>query len=477
MDLVDSSGDEEDVNDSGSESEENTSSSSSSSSSSFALSLARQKKKDQKPEDEETVKQLYEGTLRDLEETLSQVEELMSGQPIEGLQKLKGRLTKELRSLVKSQQKGTTTVGSLKSANSAYYRCVMTQLRAVREAEGVLQVSRVLQESHDERRRVLIDLVVVRTCDGATFWVKCKARSSESLERAYLEGDASNVLSQAKRLRLLACSRHAVLLYAFSQPLSPLLQRKFAKLEVLYSIGSVLSRCLQPQSHLQAQTHSVQSRAHARPQTQTHQMRQSDLTTTVSSSSSSFLGNFPFLRGPLTESCSSGALQINLDVSAMLSLTSVTSHWTMEQLEEAVFQDPALLEQRRNELGGQRVLEIARGRLEGAALVVCRAAHESYVGIVSKIAGETERQLAEQLLALCSVVPDPVDHPLYAQLTQAGTKRLADTRNALVFATGAALSMPTLTTNVSYVRSALHSGIHLKAVILPARALSEEKKR
>src|SRR3989338_4964299 len=112
MDLVDSSGDEEDVNDSGSESEENSSSSSfSSSSSSFALSLARQKKKDQKPEDEETVKQLYEGTLRDLEETLSQVEELMSGQPIEGLQKLKGRLTKELRSLVKSQQKGTTTVG------------------------------------------------------------------------------------------------------------------------------------------------------------------------------------------------------------------------------------------------------------------------------------------------------------------------------------------------------------------------------
>lgn len=168
--------------------------------------------------------------------------------------------------------------------------------------------------------------------------------------------------------------------------------------------------------------------------------------------------------------------RLNMDVSALLSMISGTANSTIEELEDSAFTDPALELQVREELNDIRVLALLQSRIEGASMIICESALNSFRDIVSKIGGENEILRARDLLCKCVAVPDPREHTLSSRLLAVGTKRLGDRRNALVFATGECLGIPTITTNQAYVRSAENAGIHLNIVLFPARALSEAKR-
>eukprot|EP01062_Namystynia_karyoxenos_P030870 TRINITY_DN2296_c0_g1_i1.p1 TRINITY_DN2296_c0_g1~~TRINITY_DN2296_c0_g1_i1.p1 ORF type:complete len:1690 (+),score=442.83 TRINITY_DN2296_c0_g1_i1:110-5071(+) len=110
--------------------------------------------------------------------------------------------------------------------------------------------------------------------------------------------------------------------------------------------------------------------------------------------------------------------------------------------------------------------------LEGRDLIVCERVRTDFEAILATVGGDGERVRWRQLRERVTFVPD-TPSPRVAALAKS---RKVKERQCVVFGTADALRAVTVTANDKFVTAAAEQGVTVAAHLIPARALTEQKR-
>ena len=167
-------------------------------------------------------------------------------------------------------------------------------------------------------------------------------------------------------------------------------------------------------------------------------------------------------------SASPKKMGLNLDVSAVIALVSdvCQPEGRMCDFTDEILQNQALAER------SERLLPRLERILEGKKLYMCETAVASVHAILQTVAGPSEIERTHEFLKSITVVPDTVSDRISGLRS---TTRIKD-RARVIFGVGDALGVPTLTANSSFIRAAKQQGVHIHAITVDARALTESRR-
>jgi Protein of unknown function (DUF1308) len=169
------------------------------------------------------------------------------------------------------------------------------------------------------------------------------------------------------------------------------------------------------------------------------------------------------------------SVMVMLDTSLMLTYVSELSNMSEEQLALTIpYRQKALAEQLAAERAGPRPLRSIDAYLHDKQLHVCQSARESFELIVSKVAGDNERERAARLLERCKFIDDGPCERFLARIGGHNSAPMRNVRNTIVYATAAKHGMAVATSNSGFVRAAREFDLHLVARCFPSRALTEQ---
>ena len=157
---------------------------------------------------------------------------------------------------------------------------------------------------------------------------------------------------------------------------------------------------------------------------------------------------------------------LNLDITAMIAYVSaLTNGHTQYEFQENVLNQQALWERSRP------VKPMLDEVFEGKTLITCQSAIDDFQAILSTLGGPGEKSRAEKFLEAIKVVPDQMSDKVM-NLKCGGKVR---ERSKLIFGTGDALKVVTVSANSGFVRAAQSQNIDLAVISHESRALTEDK--
>lgn len=161
---------------------------------------------------------------------------------------------------------------------------------------------------------------------------------------------------------------------------------------------------------------------------------------------------------------------LNLDVTTMMAYISNMTNGHCKY----VFKQEVLTQQ--SEWESERpVKPVLEQLFEGKKLVCCQTAWDNFEKIVTTLGGPMEKQRAEELKTMLSILPDDFggedDYPRRS-LQVRGNVRL---RSKTIFNFGHRIKALTVSANEGFVRSAEQQGVAYAAFIHESRALTEGK--
>ncbi|XP_071944454.1 UPF0415 protein C7orf25 homolog [Antedon mediterranea] len=159
--------------------------------------------------------------------------------------------------------------------------------------------------------------------------------------------------------------------------------------------------------------------------------------------------------------------RVNLDVSTMIAMTSNLTHngcW-FDYPECLLINDQAIEERCHPQLTALYNI------LKGKQLFACSTAITIYKGIVSNVAGPMEQARAKTLLTKVTIVDDCVSK----RTQELGWSNKIKERPKIIFGTGDALEMVTVSANGSFIRSASKHNITYAVDLHQSRTFTERK--
>ena len=346
---------------------------------------------------------------------------------IDGIDKLERRIKREMHSLnsASATASGRSSRHQLRSSNLAHFKAIINVLKEnARNAVAVLK----------KVDSLTIDLAI-RAPNDALTWIKVSARNPKALHES-AKGEtnfgkksifehAKEMLKCAERNPALFRPPNVVFVFAMGvfKPMADVLQGLGVQVE-----GDIIKN---------------------------HELYEVDSP----------------LRPFTTESgigLDDGAL--NLDVSTMIAyvsaLTNGSAYAKFNANLEPVLAQQAQWEQRRP------VIVALDALFAGKRLLCCKSAKNDFEKIVLTVGGFKERQRAEKLLARVQVVDDAPS----TRISSLALKGKIRARSKIIFGTGDAFKVMTVSANAGFVRSAAAQNVTGLAVFThESRALAEAK--
>lgn len=159
---------------------------------------------------------------------------------------------------------------------------------------------------------------------------------------------------------------------------------------------------------------------------------------------------------------------LNLDISAMIAYVSALTNGYSNY----VFQEQILTDQAKRERN-QPVKKELESIFKDKKLICCESAVIDFKSIVDTLGGDGEKLRAKDLLEnkIHAIVPD-IESERFANL------KLSDkvkSRSKIIFGTGDAMEILTVTANKGFVRAARSQGLNLAVILHESSALTESK--
>ena len=157
---------------------------------------------------------------------------------------------------------------------------------------------------------------------------------------------------------------------------------------------------------------------------------------------------------------------LNLDITAMIAYVSaLTNGHANHVFQEDILTQQAAWERRRP------VKPILEELFRNKQLMTCQSAMDDFQGILQTLGGSGEKARAKELLARIKVVPDCTSDKV--QCLKSGGK--VRERSKVIFGTGDAMKVVTVSANSGFVRAAQSQNVNLAVINHESRALTEGK--
>ncbi|KER21630.1 hypothetical protein T265_10097 [Opisthorchis viverrini] len=193
--------------------------------------------------------------------------------------------------------------------------------------------------------------------------------------------------------------------------------------------------------------------------------------------------------------------RINLDVSALIAMVSELSQFMPKEALSSVINDSQSILQflasseRREQMlhqprfasstfdwlleaeSEQPVLLTVDDYLKDSLVIVCRTAVNTFLNILTTVAGPAEWTRGIRLLTHLVIVPDLVSSGNAPSASSPNVKLNNRQKSRLTMDVGNAFGALTVTSNSAFLRSLRNEGLKYSALLLPARALTESAAR
>lgn len=355
------------------------------------------------------------------------IEQLDQYKSIPGTQKIQRKINQEIKFLQKVVSTNSIKLNHVMCSNLTHYQFLVKILEFQKDVVHI-DCGFPVEERNNPLR---VDIV----CDNGLKWIKAIARNSKSLTDA-ANGRASygakSILDQAEEF-----------VYAANQNLCMFQKPKV----VFYFSHDIDTELLEDMKEIGVEALSITS------QPLSTNTASPDASTDLDDENTADLANISTL---------------NLDITTMLayisSLTNGSTNW--------IFKEPILTEQakRERECPLKPVLDKI---FEGKCLICCETAYESFQNIVNLLAGDLEKQRADELMKRVEIHKDVEEITNEIAVINVGGK--INPRSLKIFAFGINMKALTVTSNKGFIRSAKMQGINVPVFIHQARALTESK--
>lgn len=355
------------------------------------------------------------------------IEQLDQYKSIPGTQKIQRKINQEIKFLQKVVSTNSIKLNHVMCSNLTHYQFLVKILEFQKDVVHI-DCGFPVEERNNPLR---VDIV----CDNGLKWIKAIARNSKSLTDA-ANGRASygakSILDQAEEF-----------VYAANQNLCMFQKPKV----VFYFSHDIDTELLEDMKEIGVEALSITS------QPLSTNTASPDASTDLDDENTADLANISTL---------------NLDITTMLayisSLTNGSTNW--------IFKEPILTEQakRERECPLKPVLDKI---FEGKRLICCETAYESFQNIVNLLAGDLEKQRADELMKRVEIHKDVEEITNEIAVINVGGK--INPRSLKIFAFGINMKALTVTSNKGFIRSAKMQGINVPVFIHQARALTESK--
>ncbi|XP_058059058.1 UPF0415 protein C7orf25 homolog [Anopheles bellator] len=345
---------------------------------------------------------------------------------IEGVKKIRKKISQELKFLNRVKASGTVTINHILCSNLTHFGCLVDCLLASSDVKHVDYPLPI----EDRACPLRVDIV----CDGGATWVKVIARNPKSLSDAVYgrtSYGSKSILEQAQEFVQAA----SAFPYMFRPP------------TVVFRF---LSR-LDDELIEELQRTGIRVVIVADEPSPTEDQRPAEGT------GSDWQEEIRLL---------------NVDVTTLIAycsaMTNGSARWDFKQ--------PLLTEQARWERG-KPVKPILEQVFAGRRLICCQTAYDSFHDILTILGGEQEKVRARELFTRIQILPDvPLEQaPKELQSLKLGGK--IRPRSLQVFAFGLYHRAVTVTSNEGFTRAAKMQGLDVPVLLHDARALTEDKER
>lgn len=358
--------------------------------------------------------------------------DLAPRETIEGVRKIRKKISQELKFLNRVKANGTVTINHILCSNLTHFGCLVECLLASADVKHVDYPLPI----EDRACPLRVDIV----CDGGATWIKVIARNPKSLSDAVYgrtSYGSKSILEQAEEYVQAANNfpymfRPPTVVFRFLSRLDEEL------IEELQRIGiRVVILADEPTTSL---TDDTQHRQH--PGASVPSDRQEEIRL------------------------------LNVDVTTLIAycsaMTNGSAMWEFKQ--------PLLSEQARWERD-KPVKPILDQLFTGRRLICCQTAYDSFHDILTILGGEGEKARARELFTRIQILPDvPLEQaPKELQSLKLGGK--IRPRSLQVFAFGLYHRAVTVTSNEGFTRAAKMQGLEVPVFLHDARALTEDKER
>ncbi|CAD6192148.1 unnamed protein product [Caenorhabditis auriculariae] len=356
---------------------------------------------------------------------------------IDGVEKLKNRLTSEIRFLETIESgKQPLEKKFVETSNIMHFENIVNKAEKYEGVTAVLQTFTIKNvEDGDRTMKHIVDIVA----NNGNRWIKVISRSPKGICMDWLTGASRNILEQAND---------------YIQ-MSKRFMRNFSAPEVVFDFTAGVPDRIA--NKLRSEGVNVVGTL-------------VDINT-ITKVPEDFLEMLDVSETKDVETSSSEPYQppINLDVSAVFVLVSNLTHegGTNHRFSSKLLTQQAEME--REQPARRNLLE----KIEGRDWIMCKTAFEAVKTIVYTVGGETERERWEELIRKVRIVEDNPSPK--SELLQLSDR--INSRSIVIFGSGDHYKAVTATANKHFVSSAHHQGVAFDVVLHESRALSEQKEQ